>query len=275
MQEYAETVAGNEREELLFQRRTHLARLFATLPNYGSSAYWRVLEEPDIHLALPLEVLVKCIRASVAHRDTIGQKRAFEILFRRIAASNARWVYHVLRTSHLSLNEQTLFMHDLYADICECVIRAVIDPTRLFWEENFSHCLSYERKRVYQTFMQREERWRNHNNQSKQHIPHQSLSSMDQSEPDIRSKIRAWMIEDEAARQALLAVEQNDIPGLVIGLPDKLKAVVLLIFWEDRTEKDTAQILGITDRTVRNRLKRALLLLHRQLEREREIYNDE
>jgi DNA-directed RNA polymerase specialized sigma24 family protein len=271
MQEYVETAAGNEHEELFGQHRIHLARLFATLPSYGSPAYWRVLEEPDTHFALPLEVLVKCIRASVAYRDKVGQKRIFEILFRRIATSNARWVHNVLRTSHLSLNAQTLLAHDLYADICECVIRAVIDPTRLFWEENFSHCLSYERKRVYQKFMQREERWYNDSNQSRKHTSHPSLDGIDQFEAGIGRKTRTWMVEDEVARQALLAVEQSDIPGLVIGLPDKLKAVVLLIFWEDRTEKDTAKILRITDRTVRNRLKRALLLLHQQLEIEREI----
>jgi RNA polymerase sigma factor (sigma-70 family) len=271
MRENVETVEGNESNAMFFQRRVHLARLFSTLPSYGSSAYWRVLEEPDIHLALPLEVLVKCIRASVPRRDKVGQKRIFEILFRRIATSNARWVHNVLSTSHLSLSEQTLLAHDLYADICECVIRAVIDPTRLFWEENFSHCLIYERKRVYQKFMQREERWRNHNNQSGKHSSHSSPENIDQLEPYRRRKTRIWMVEDEAARQALLAVEQNDIPGLVTGLPDKLKAVILLVFWEDRTEKDTAKILGITDRTVRNRLKRALLLLHQQLELEREM----
>lgn len=271
IQEYSQAVKDDEREAMFVQHRVHLARLFSSLPSYGSSAYWRVLEEPDMHLALPLEVLVKCIRASVAYRDKVGQKRIFEILFRRIATSNARWVHNVLRTSYLSLNEQMLLAHDLYADICECVIRAVIDPTRLFWEENFSHCLSYERKRVYQKFMQREERWRNHHNQSGKHSSHSSPENIDQLEPYRRRKAHIWMVEDEVARQALLAVEQNDIPGLVIGLPDKLKAVVLLIFWEDRTEKDTAQILGITDRTVRNRLKQALLLLHQQLEIEREM----
>lgn len=271
MREYVETVEENEREELFVQRRAHFARLFATLPSYSSLAYWHVLEEPDTRLALPLEVLVKCIRTSVARRDKVGQKRTFEILFRRIAASNARWVHNVLRTSHLSLNEQTLLAHDLYADICECVIRAVIDSSRLFWEENFLHCLSYERKHVYQTFMQREKRWHTDRNQASNHTSHPSLDSMDQSEVGIGRKTRTWRVEDEVAHQALLAVEQSDIPELVIGLPDKLKAVVLLIFWEDRTEKDTANILRITDRTVRNRLKRALLLLHQQLEREREI----
>ena len=274
MREYVEIVEKNGREQAFAQRRTHLAQLFATLPSYGSPAYWYKLEESDMHLALPLEVLVKCIRLSVLCRDRAGQKRTFEIVFRRIAASNIGWVQNVLRTSHFSVNEQALLMHDLYADICECIIRAVIDPTRLFWEENFSHCLNYERKHVYQTFMRREGRWHNDGNPASKHVSYQSSRSIDQSEQVRKRKVRIPVIEDEVARQALLAVEQSDIPALVIGLPAKLKAVVLLIFWEDRTEKDTANILGITDRTVRNRLKRALLLLHQKLEQERDILHE-
>jgi DNA-directed RNA polymerase specialized sigma24 family protein len=73
------------------------------------------------------------------------------------------------------------------------------------------------------------------------------------------------------AQKDLLAVEHSDLPRLILDLPDKLKAVVLLIFWEGRTEKDTAVVLGITDRTVRNRLRDALEILRRKLEPEREV----
>jgi DNA-directed RNA polymerase specialized sigma24 family protein len=53
-------------------------------------------------------------------------------------------------------------------------------------------------------------------------------------------------------------------------LPDTLKPVVLLIFWEGRTEKETARVLKITDRTVRNRLQHALKILRNMLASERE-----
>jgi DNA-directed RNA polymerase specialized sigma24 family protein len=42
------------------------------------------------------------------------------------------------------------------------------------------------------------------------------------------------------------------------------------MFWEDRSEKDTARILGITDRTVRNRLREVSKILRSELELERE-----
>jgi len=68
----------------------------------------------------------------------------------------------------------------------------------------------------------------------------------------------------------LLSVEQHDLALLILHLPEKLKSIIWLIFWEGRTEKDAARILGITDRTVRNRLREALKVLRELLESEGE-----
>jgi RNA polymerase sigma factor (sigma-70 family) len=79
-----------------------------------------------------------------------------------------------------------------------------------------------------------------------------------------------WELEivDEQAQQALLSVEQHDLPLLILNLPEKLKPVIWLMFWEGRTEKNVAHILGVSDRTVRNRLQKALSLLRTGIESE-------
>src|SRR5260370_39764546 len=78
-------------------------------------------------------------------------------------------------------------------------------------------------------------------------IPRMVIASIDQ--PVLHANGEFWEpdFEDEQAQQALLSVEQSDLPLLVLHLPEKLKAVILLIFWEGRTEKDTARILGVTE----------------------------
>jgi len=48
----------------LFRRREILASQFQALPTYGSVEFWSLIEEPQSKLALPLEVLVKCIRVA-------------------------------------------------------------------------------------------------------------------------------------------------------------------------------------------------------------------
>ncbi len=272
IQEYVQAV--DDGEQAFAGHRTHLAQLYAALPPYGSLAYWRSVEEPDMHRALPLEVLVKCIRTSIARGDSVGRKRTFEMLFRRIATSNEHWANNVLKDRHFTTGEQAVFVNDLYADICERIMRAVIDPNRLFWEENFLHCLRFERRHVYEIFMKQEGRWLYTREKKGDRVPRVLIASIDQPEQQPDVELSVSLLEDEMARKALLAVEHSDLPRLIVRLPDRLKAVVLLIFWEDRTEKDTAQILGITDRTVRYRLKRALRLLSRILEAEREMLHE-
>ncbi len=242
------------------------------LPAYGSMAFWCIVEATNTHTttALSSEALVKYARLAMALGDDVGRKRILEAIFRRTARSNEHWVKHVLKTLPLCEDERKALSDDLNADLCEAVIRAVIDNKRVFWEENFQHCLSFERKHVYRAFMLREGRWNDLHIQKGVRIPRAMVESLDQpiQEPD--GAIHEWYIEDELAAQALRAVELADLPLLVLHLPDTLKLVILLIFWEGRTEKETARVLKISDRTVRNRLHNALKILHSKLTSERE-----
>lgn len=257
-------------DDELVKRRIALTNAYQALPAYESDLFWRTIEEPDLKIALPLEVLVKCARVAIARGDDIGRNRIIEVIFQRTQSSNEYWAYHVLNSIHLGPDERNILVHDLFADLCERVIRALMDLKRLFWEENFQHCLQFERKHAYQAFMIREGRWYHQQGDgtATRRIPRVLIESLDQ--PVMHSDGELWEpdIEDERAQQALLSVEQSDLPLLILQLPEKLKSVIWLIFWEGRTEKDAAQILGITDRTVRNRLREALKSLRDILDAE-------
>lgn len=252
------------------RHRAALAALYNALPAYGSTAFWQAIEEPDTRLALPLEVLVRCVRLTVARGDNEGRNRIIETIFKRTQASNDCWIHNILKMAPIQAGERNALVSDLYADLYERVIRALIDPKRLFWEENFLHCLRFERRHVYQAFMQREGRWKNQHTKKSERIPHMLIQSLDQPVQDADGEVWRLDVEDEQAQQALLAIEHTDLPRLILHLPEKLKSVVLLIFWEGRTEKDVAQVLGVTDRTVRNRLRNALKVLRNELDPDRE-----
>ena len=251
----------------LVKRRALLAAQFKSLPTYGTAEFWRRIEEPQLKLALPLEVLVKCVRVAMTREDSSGKNRIFEMIFRRTQGANEYWSWQVLNSIHLPPGERGMCAHDLYADLCERVIRAIHDSKRQFWEENFQHCLSFERKHVYQAFMTREGRWYNQQAQASgtRRVPRSLMGSLDQ--PVQHANGESWEI-DIVDEQALLSVEQHDVSALILHLPEKLKAVIWLIFWEGRTEKNVANILGISDRTVRNRLQKALRLLRAAIEME-------
>lgn len=261
---------AEDSDDALVKRRVALTNAYQALPAYGSDSFWHMIEEPDLKIALSLEVLVKCARVAIACGDDIGRNRIIEVIFRRTQSSNEYWAYHVLNSVHLGPDERNILVHDLYADLCERVIRALMDLKRLFWEENFQHCLQFERKHAYQAFMTREGRRYHQQGDGTvtRRIPRVLIESLDQ--PIMHADGELWEpdIEDERAQQALLSVEQSDLPLLILQLPEKLKSVIWLIFWEGRTEKDAAQLLGITDRTVRNRLREALKSLRDILDSE-------
>jgi predicted DNA-binding protein (UPF0251 family) len=219
-----------------------------------------MIEEPDLKVALSLEILVKCARVAITRGDDAARNRIIEEIVRRTQASNEYWARHVLNGVHFRPKERSILISDLYADLCEHLIRALMDMKRLFWEENFQHCLLFERKHVFQAFMTREGLWLKQHREGVvgRRIPRMLIASIDQ--PVLHANGEFWEpdFEDEHAQQAFLSIEQSDLPLLVLHLPEKLRAVILLIFWEGRTEKDTAHILGVTDRTVRNRLSEAL-----------------
>ena len=267
--EPAQTEEPDDHDAEIARRRTVLAEAYNTLPAYGSPAFWRAIEEPQPGKTLPLEVLVRYARLASARDDDEGRKRILEVIFRCTQSSNEYWANSVLKTAFFQAGERKALVSDLYADLCECVIRAILDAKRSFWEENFQHCLLFERRHVYRSFMRREGRWDTLERKTSTRVPHSLLESLDHPPQHTDGEPYEPLIEDELAQQALLAVEQTDLPYLILYLPDRLKSVVLLIFWEGKTEKDAAQVLGITDRTVRNRLRDALKILHKKLEPER------
>jgi len=263
-------VRDNNYAQELAKRRAFIANQFQSIPIYGSAEFWIRIEESQLELALPLEVLVKCVRVAVAQEDNAGKNRIFEMIFRRTQNTNEYWSRQVLCRKHLTTEERSLYAHDLYADLCESVIRALHDSKRLFWEENFLHCLSFERKHVYQAFMTREGRWpaQYSNDSNTRRIPRTLIASLDQPVRYADGETGEMEIVDEKAQQAFFSVEQRDVPLLIVDLPEKLKSVIWLLFWEGRTEKNVAHILGVSDRTVRNRLQKALIMLRTGLETE-------
>lgn len=254
----------------LEKRRAFIANQFQSIPTYGSTEFWSRIEESQLKLALTLEVLVKCVRVAISREDDAGKKRIFEMIFRRIQNTNENWSRQALAKMYLTYEEQSLYAHDLYADLCECVIRAILDCKRQFWEENFQHCLSFERKHVFQAFLTREGRWfaQHTTDSNPRRIPRSLMTSLDQPVQYADGETGEMEIVDERAQQAFCSVEQHDLPLLILDLPDKLKSVIWLLFWEGRTEKNVAHILGISDRTVRNRLQKALILLRTDIELE-------
>ena len=259
-------------QEAAFQaRRARLAGLYRTLPPYGSAEFWHLLERDEEAQTLPLEVLVRVLREeAMARGDTQAQRRIFAVIIARLQCSNEQWIHAVLSGERLLSGERQALAADLYADLCEQLLRAFLDPNQRFWEEAFHHCLRFARRHVYKSFMSREGYWRKTTSGPGQRIPRTLLESLERVQRE-KKREDEWDVPDERAEQAFLLVEQKEIAALLSRLPVHLRTVVWLVFWEDCSMKRVGELLGISDRTVRNRLRAALAQLRRVLVAEQEV----
>lgn len=247
--------------------QTSLAQAYDPSPHNASSAFWEAVECVET----PLETLVKYLRSADKRKDIQARTRILAAILERTRALNELWARKALGHVVAPEGERCALVDDLWADLSERMVQALLDPARPFWEENFLHCLRFERRHVYRSFMLREGRWSDLGGQKRMRIPRVMLVSLDHRLQQEDGSSSAFDVEDERAQVMLQAVERHELLHMVLRLPERLQAVILLIFWEDRTEKETARILGISDRTVRNRLREALRLLRDTLEGEKEV----
>ncbi|MDQ6662279.1 MAG: hypothetical protein M3Z24_15095 [Chloroflexota bacterium] len=133
-QDYSHASAGHDEYREVEARRATLHTIYTTLPAYGSYAFWSRIEETDTSRALPLEVLVKCTRFAAACGDDEGRNRIVSMIVRRTHRANEIWAKKVLQPIVLQEDEHNALIADLYADLYERLMRALIDPARLFWE---------------------------------------------------------------------------------------------------------------------------------------------
>lgn len=264
--------ASAQEDERVIERRTALAEAYRALPAYGSADFWSLLEGSQ---APPLEVLVKVLREEVMARgDKQAQRRIFAIIIARLQFSNEQWVSQVLSSVRLLVGERQAFAADLYADLCEQLLRALLDPEQHFWEEAFQHCLRFARRHACERFLRREGYWQKETPGPGHRVPHKLLESLERAEWQVKFEDE-WDVPDERAEQALLLVEQAEAASLLFHLPVQLRTIVWLIFWEDCSTKTVGELLGISDRTVRNRLRAALAQLRRVLVDEQEVIDGE
>jgi len=99
--ESAQSKESSDRDSEVTRRRSVLADVYNTLPAYGSLAFWSAVEETDLQGAVPLEVLVRCVRRAIAQGDDEGRNRILEVIFQRIHMSNEYWANSVLKTAPL------------------------------------------------------------------------------------------------------------------------------------------------------------------------------
>ncbi|HEV2660718.1 MAG TPA: hypothetical protein VGU68_08935, partial [Ktedonobacteraceae bacterium] len=146
-------ILNNVSDTLVQAERRSTVRYNGALPPCTLLIFQQLNEQTEVSL----EALVRMFRAALAYGDEQGRDAVFSALLSRMQTGNEYWAATAL--SSVCLAERQALVCDLCADLHESIFRALLDPKRSFWEENFLYALQFERRHVYQAFMMREGCW--------------------------------------------------------------------------------------------------------------------
>lgn len=145
-------------------------------------------------------------------------------------------------------------------------------PTFLL--ESFAHKLDRICKHVAHRVMEREGEWTREGVEKSTRVPRDQVESL-QAQPkgDGEMPLDAHVV-DARAQEALEQVELSDLYDLIRKLPDDQKQILIDRFYRDRAQQETAADLGVTDRTIRNRLVTILRDLRARYQGGEEVTHD-
>lgn len=243
-------------------RRAQLEAQFQALPPVGGSDYWRRIEEPIAEQRLPLEVLARCLRERIVAGVREDAERIYNVIAQRIKRKVGGWARSIASQARSGTGAQD--PEDLEQGCYLKLWEELAGDGRTFLPENFMHGLERICQHVAHSEMERSGDWQRKGVKKPTRVPRgemQRLPSTQEGEEDAQ---HGSQTEDATAQDAFDLAEYSDLFDTIRDLPADSRKILYDRFYRDRTQEETAADLGITDRTVRNRLKALLEDLRRR-----------
>lgn len=248
---------GEKQDDVYANRRAELDAQFRALPLAGDAAYWRHIESADKDSALPLEVLVRCVRERTAAGAIDDAMRIFEAILRRAQSPVERWTLKVARQARSGMKPE--LREDLAQECYEKLWKELTDDGPTFLAVHFTSAFGHLCQHVAHDTMEKAGEWRRKGVATPTRIPRaetESIEAKPKGEDDVPL---VGQITDMRVHNAFDQAELSDLFDLVMKLPLDQRTIILDRFWDGRSQEETATKLGISDRMVRYRLK---LILH-------------
>ncbi len=237
-------------------RRAQLEAQFDELPTAGSADYWRRIEESGVGRKVPPEVLARCLRERLATGLVADAHRVFGAIMRQIEVGVGKWAWSIARQAKSGMTperrdelEQECYMklwEELQGD----------GPTFLL--ENFDYKLDRICQHVAHSVMEKAGEWKRRGVENPTRIPSGEIDPI-QAEPEGDGDLPlVARLASASAQRDLNLAEYSDLLRQVEQLPPNERAIIEGLFHDGRTQEELAAELGVTSRTIRNRLKKIL-----------------
>ncbi len=248
---------GEKQDDTYASQRAELDALFRALPLAGDAAYWRRIEGADTESALPLEVLVRCVRTFTAAGAFNDAHRVFDVIMRRIQTPVERWAWKIAQQARSGM--KTELHEDLAQECYEKLWKELADDGPTFLQIHFVTALQRLCQHIAQDTMEKAGERRRKGVENPTRIPRAETDSIEAKPKGEDEVPLVDQITDMSVQHAFDQAELSDLLDLVMKLPLDQRTIILDRFWDGRSQQETATKLGISDRMVRYRLQ---LILH-------------
>jgi hypothetical protein len=257
---------GDEQDEGLQARRAALEQQFQALPTPRSPAYWQQIEQAPAESVLPLEVLARCLRERLQSGTRQEVDRIFDVIWLRAQASITFWARKV--ASQSSGGRGLQIENDLVSACYLALWEEIANKEHTFLLENFCHTLRLLEYHVAHEIMEREGFWKRKGVETPNRVQRENLASIEATISNDNESSLAETLPDPGAQSLLEHLDELlDLEAQLAQLEPNLRLIPYYL-WCGFTQEETARRLGITDRTVRNRLDAIRTFLRQQLEGE-------
>lgn len=253
---YKESGVDDNHDDIFAARRAELETQFHTLPMAGSGDYWRRIDAPAAGPELPLEVLARCLRERFAAGAIPDAYRIFEVIMRRTDTRVARRAWSVANQAKAGMKPQ--LQEDLRQECYLKLWQDLVNEGPTFLLENFEHKLGYIFDHVAQSLMLKAGEWRRPGVDKPTRIPQSEIESIDAVSGNEDDPPLIERIADDKAQAVSELVEFSEALAAVADLPKADRELIHAIFIEGLTQEEAASRLGVTARTIRNRLTRVM-----------------
>lgn len=248
---------GSDHDDPHAARRAQMEELFTSLPAAGTPDYWRRIEQATAEMALPLEVLARCVRECVQAGAHEHVKRICIEIVGRIQHTVQRRMQS--RARPYEPGQQRELARDLEQECYAQLLQELVDPEPTFFCEYFPVALKRLMDHVEHSVMEHEGYWKRRDVETPKRVPVSQQDPLDKPIAPGEPQTLEGSLTDPAAESEYEQVDlETDIAALKAALKPEDYDLIQDLFWRRLTRKQVAERLGVTEKTVYNHLQRIL-----------------
>lgn len=244
---------------LVEQARQRLASELARLPSWDAPLLLWQLRGPTARSEITLGAHAHFVRAAYRAGDTRRSRELFVLLLERTAGLNRRWAERVTPRTMVPAARAELCEELLQELTLELWAQMACGNSEM-WPLFFQRSLDFTQRHVATAYMQHQGLWAPPNVKAPSQIQAKLLVSLqtalvtDDGGDDPPLTVAATLATGD---DPYTAAELSDLRTLVARLPLRERIVVAMRFWQNASEKEMAQALNVSVRSVRNYIRDA------------------